>query len=72
LVNLYAVNNARYALLENSAITGMLDLSMRLILQDWPAITFLNGNQMDKKKWKPCALWDSHFFSLSPTQHSQR
>jgi hypothetical protein len=32
------------ALLENSAVTGMLDLSMRLIHRDWPVITFPSDN----------------------------
>jgi hypothetical protein len=50
------------ALLENSAITGMVDLSARLIHRDWPVITLPNGCQMDTK-WKYLELCG--FTSLS-------
>jgi hypothetical protein len=52
------------ALLENSAITRMVDLSARLIHRDWPVITVPCGSQMDAK-WKYCVLCDLLCLSLS-------
>ena len=36
------------ALLENSAVTGMVDVSVRLIHRAWPVITTRDAFQIDK------------------------
>ena len=52
----------RLALLENSAVTGMLNVSTRLIHRVWPVINILDGCQMDTK-WEN--IWHRVVFPLS-------
>ena len=55
------------ALLENSAVTGMADLSARLIHRDWSVITITDGCQVDTKRiWLLLCAITSLLFSPPP------
>ena len=53
------------ALLENCAVTGMMELSTRLIHRDWQVINIPDGSQMDTNEKLFGAVWYYRSLSLS-------